>query len=156
MLGELHQIIGLKMNYIEVRVYAIVGDSKTLRITTKGLLIPRYFVSQIPTGDGRTRTVTESTVARWVDFKGNLSVRPDLGFWDRTAQGNKWRIEFVELDPGSQKYEETISHSSEFTIGIKLTDAFTKTFRGGFDASYKGVQSGSTKITYNASFEYLS
>lgn len=101
----------------------------------------------MPVGNGTNQTaITED---RWIDFKGNLSVRPDLGFWDRAAQGNKWRIEFVELDPGSQKYEETIAHSSEFSIGIKLTDPVTKTFTGGFDASYKGVQSGSSKVTYN-------
>lgn len=134
---------------INVRIYAIVGDSKTLDVSEKELLIPRYFISQVSTGDGRYRTVTETTENRWVDFKGNLSTRPDIGFWDRTKQGNAWKIEFLERDPGNQKYEETITHSSEFSVGIKLTDPVTKTFTGGFDASYKGTQSGSTKKTYD-------
>jgi hypothetical protein len=134
---------------INVRIYAIVGDSKTLDVSEKELLIPRYFINIISTGDGRYRTITETTENRWVDFKGNLGIRPDIGFWDRTKQGNAWKIEFLERDPGNQKFEETITHSSEFSVGIKLTDTITKALTGGFDASYKGTQTGTTKKTYD-------
>ena len=129
---------------IDIRVFTVVGDSKVLDVTTKGLIIPKYIVRRELGGRSRS----QATYNRWVDFAGTLGLRPDLGIWDRTKQGNSIRIEFSESDPGGKKYESTIVHSSEFSIGIKLTDTFAK-FTGGFDASYKGTQSATTKVSYS-------
>ncbi len=133
--------------YIDVKVYVIVGDSKQLDVVNKALLIPRYFV-KIGYVDGRRRVTSESTANRWIDFKGDLSTRPDIGFWDRTKQGDTWKIVFSESDPGNRTIEETTSLSTTFTVGIKLTDSITKTFTGGFDASYSGTQVGTRKVNY--------
>lgn len=124
---------------ITAKLLTVKGDSKAL--DELNVITQVYKEEKVPRYDRYGNFQGFATHYGYDAWKNFGAV---LGKWDRTLNGDTWKIVFTEIDPAGQTITIKKSFSSTFEFGIKTTDASKSVI--GFNAGYKGAETG--EVTY--------
>ena len=134
---------------ITATLFTVRGDSKQLDQLPLFAEVYKEFTYTYSGVDdnGRTRVFTATVYG----YDRNMpfgSLPAIMGEWDRTLNGDTWKLSFIETDPGDRTITTKKSFTSTFEVGIKTTDAANSKNIIGFNADYKGSQEGSVEVVY--------